>query len=113
MPFDTFDRYVRSHTESTTIAWNRSQKCRSVPHRMGLRILLSEPATIRWTSDEWSTFEDLATVDTELGVHTAVLPTEHLGQDATVVFTFRFADHWEGTNYQVRIEPSASGGRDR
>jgi glucoamylase len=113
MPADSFDRYVRAHAESTTVAWNRSQKCRSIPRGMGLRILLPEPATIRWTADDWSTQQNIATTDPGLGVHTAVLPTAHLDQNATVVFTFQFADRWEGTNYRVQIDPSASGGRDR
>jgi len=104
MPVDTFDRYVKSSTPSTSVAWNRSQKCRTIPHGMGLRILLRDPATIRWTSDAWSTHHDVKTVDTGLGVHTTMLPTGRLDEGTTAMFTFRFADRWEGANYEVTID---------
>lgn len=109
LPTETLDRYVRTHTPSKTVVWNRSQKCRTIPQGMVLRIILPESATIHWTTDGWDTIRDVATADTGLGVHTTVLPTNDLPVGTTAVFTFRFADRWEGTDYQVRIDPAPDG----
>lgn len=109
VPRDAFDRYVTGSVRSAVVVWNRSQKCRSIPQGMGLRILLAEQATIRWTSDSWATIQDVPTTDTGLGVHTATLPTEQLDEGSEVVFTFEFEDHWEGADYEVAIDSASVG----
>jgi glucoamylase len=62
-------------------------------------------SNIRWTSDDWKTYQDVETEDTGLGIHMANLPTESVPEGKQIEFTFRWqvANRWEGVNLQVQV----------
>ncbi len=111
IPTETYDRYVRATTPARTAAWSRSQKWRSIPAGLDLRVIVPEACTVHWTHDGWATIRDDDTIDPGLGVHTATLPVSMLPAGSTVVFTLRFADRWEGANYTIMIEAPAKDTR--
>jgi glucoamylase len=67
---------------------------------------MMEPATVRWTFDNWHSSEDSNSNDSGWNLHHVDLPTEALPTDREIVFTFywRNAARWEGRDYQVTVE---------
>ena len=104
-PPQTVKRYVEGKTESPYVAWRFNHKIRSIPSRKTLRIEVQGKARVRWTSDNWDTFQDNSTEDTGLGLHVADLPTKDLGAGRAVLFTFYWpeAGCWESENFEVRV----------
>jgi glucoamylase len=104
-PPQTVKRYVEGKTESPYIAWRFNHKIRSIPSGKTLRIEAQGKARVRWTSDNWDTFQDNSTEDTGLGLHAADLPTKDLGSGRAVLFTFYWpeAGCWESENFEVRV----------
>ena len=70
-----------------------------------MRIELLAPATVQWTTDNWTTTHDARTADTTLGMQIADLPTDKLSVGTEVAFAFFWleASHWEGTNFVVGV----------
>jgi glucoamylase len=105
-PSHPLERYVQNHTKSAYTLWRFNQKCQSFPAGKVLRIEVPAPATVRWSSDGWQTYQDNQTHDSGLGMYIVDLPTRDMKTGAALAFTFYWPDQdrWEGTNYQVRIE---------
>jgi glucoamylase len=104
-PPQTVKRYIEGKTESHHVAWRFNHKIRSIPSGKILRIETQVKARVRWTSDNWDTFQDSSAEDTGLGLHVADLPTEDLGSGRDVGFTFYWPDAecWENENYEIRV----------
>ncbi|MBI5880328.1 MAG: glucan 1,4-alpha-glucosidase [Chloroflexi bacterium] len=99
-------RYARDHTGSPHALWSFNLKARRMAQGKTLRIVATEPARVRWSTDNWQTTHDADTQDSTLGAHYLDLPTEQLPAGATVTFTFYWpgANDWEGENYSVSVE---------
>jgi glucoamylase len=72
------------------------------------------PAVIRFSTDNWSTSQELSTQDTGTGVHIADLPTAKMNCGDVLCFTFcwpQAADRWEGRNFDLEVieQPSNLG----
>ena len=107
MPSQPLQRYQIDRITSSNSIWRFNHKCRSIPHGANLRVETLEPAIVRWSLDNWKTYEDTPTTDTELGMHSADLDTRGLQAPQDIVFTFRWldGDRWEGTDFRVTIIP--------
>lgn len=105
LPPQTVQRYLKEKTDSPRLTWRYNHKLSSLPPGKILRIELMAKAVIRWTADDWKTFQDLKTHDTGLGIHMVDLPTEDLAEGRQIKFTFYWKDsgHWEGKNFIVCI----------
>ncbi|MDP0499395.1 MAG: glycoside hydrolase family 15 protein [Verrucomicrobiota bacterium JB022] len=70
-----------------------------------LRLMLTSPARVRYTTDGWKSQHDLET-QANGAIHWADLPTEDLEAGAEVVFTFYWTDSakWEGKDFTVRVQ---------
>jgi glucoamylase len=80
--------------------WWRSK----IPAGQNLRVQLAEPGSVRWSADGWRTFEDIATVDSGLGIDTAELQSANLPAGSTLEFTWQLKDgSWRGENFSVGI----------
>ncbi len=109
-PPQTVQRYVVDRRDRCRFAvWRFNNKLRSLPAGNTLRIVTIVPATVHWGRDEWSDVQDVATVDTGLGVYVADLATDRLAVGENVHFTFFWpeSDRWEGVDFRLRVEPSA------
>lgn len=104
-PPQTMKRYIEGKTDSPYTAWKFNHKIRSVPAGKILRIETQVKANVRWTTDDWETFQDTSTDDTGLGLHLVDLPTKDLGPDRMIAFTFYWieAARWENENFGVKV----------
>ena len=76
-----------------------------MPHSKILRIETVVPAVIHWSIDNWSTSSDIKVKDTGLGIYVADLSTQAFAAGKEIEFTFYWpqTDHWEGTDFLVRV----------
>jgi glucoamylase len=104
-PPQTVKRYVEGKTESPYMAWRFNHRIRSISSGKILRIETQAKARVRWTSDNWDTFQDTSTEDTGLGLHVVNLPTKDMGSGRNIVFTFYWPDvaRWEKENCEVEV----------
>lgn len=109
MPHQTRDRYLKSKSDSNIFLWTFTNKYKYIPKGKVLRIQCLHPATVHWSSDNWSTIQDTPTIDSGLGIHYADIPTDNLPHGRIVVYTFywNLSGTWENENYILAIENSA------
>jgi glucoamylase len=106
MPQQTIKRYSQGEKLSKYTIWAFNHKVRKMAHGNTLRLFLSAPARVRWSSDEWgATEKEHKTQDSTLGVHVADLPTRHLKAGTTIHFTIDWLDEErrEETDHAVEI----------
>jgi glucoamylase len=105
LPPQTVQRYQVERIDPMHFPWRFSQKTRSLPVGKLLRIELLAPALVHWSADGWATAQDAETQDTCLGIHVVDIPTSKLPAGTELIFTFHWqeAQHWEGTDFVVRI----------
>ncbi|MDF2448431.1 MAG: glucan 1,4-alpha-glucosidase [Bacteroidota bacterium] len=106
MPLQTAERYVKEKKTSNIIIWKFSNKYTTIPKGSVLRIHCQASAVVRWTSDDWETYNETTTLDSGIGVHFADLATENLVHDQKINFTFYWTEskNWENTDYCLSIE---------
>ena len=76
-----------------------------MPQGKTLRCVLTAPALVHWSFDNWRTQQDINTSDTGLGTYVADLPVDKLSAGSEIVFTFYWQEQrWEGTNFSVLVE---------
>jgi glucoamylase len=104
-PPQTVKRYIKGKADSPHAAWSFNHKIRSMPSGKILRIETQVKASVRWTFDNWDSFQETATEDTGLGLHVADLSTKGMRPGTKVAFTLYWIDagKWEGQNYEVEI----------
>ncbi|TAM61241.1 glycosyl hydrolase [bacterium] len=87
-------------------SWRFNHRRAAIERGKTLRITVLDPATVRYTTDDWQTQRDVETRDTGLGVHIVDIATAALAPGCTIVFTFhwRAGGTWEGENFSVRVE---------
>ncbi len=107
MPPQPVQRYLVEHKSCTYTIWRFNHKIPDMPARQSLRLETLAPATVHWSMDGWKTAHDTQTRPTGLGVHVADLPSGRLSSGETIAFTFYWTevDRWEGTNFEVTVEP--------
>jgi glucoamylase len=105
MPQQTVKRYSQVEKLSKYTIWAFNHKVRKMAHGNTLRLFLSAPARVHWSSDEWATEKERKTQDSTLGVHVADLSTRRLKAGTTIHFTIDWLDEerGEGTDYAVEI----------
>jgi glucoamylase len=105
-PPQTVDRYLVSKMSATYFNWRFNNKPRTMPCGKKLRILMMEPARVRWSFDNWQTSRDSDSVDSGCDLQHVDLPAETLASDRQIVFTFYWKNRmrWEGRDYQVTVE---------
>lgn len=112
MPPQPVKRYQVDKITSPFAFWRFNHKCSKIPNGKLLRVEVLNPATIRWSADNWYTAHDIKTKDTGLGIHIADLPTDKLPAGTKVFFTFFWHKNkkWEGTNFKVMMNGKAISG---
>jgi len=98
-------RYTGGKHEVHVQSWRMNAKINNVVKGRRLRLELPEPATVRWSLDNWRAANDTTTSATGFGTHICELPTQDLRADDAVVFTMFWNDPntWEGENFEVRF----------
>jgi glucoamylase len=110
MPPQAVERYRDGQKPSAYIMWRFNHRLRNLPPGKKLRVEVTSPAIVRWSTDGWRSNEECETLDTGLGMYVSDLPTDVLPAGAVVVFTFYWSeeDRWEGTDYEVRCVQEVS-----
>lgn len=98
------NRYLSPHAASPLEVWNFSRQLQSMPKGKKLRIPLSTPFRLRWSTDGWATFTDTMATATSVGINYVDISTDQTTR-GPLAFTFFWptAGHWEGTNFQVNL----------
>jgi len=94
-------RYCVDPPHEPAFVWTAAHQIRTFEHGRRVKVQLLEPATVRWSADEWASYKESQTVDTALGLHVAELPTQIMRPGAVMSWTVHYADRWEGRNYPL------------
>jgi len=94
-------RNTRHHFQ----VWKHNRQISSIRQQSTLRVQVPAPFRLHWTSDEWHTIKDTASVGTALGIDFVDIPIP-AEQRAPVLFTFFWTNNnsWEGRDYVVEVE---------
>jgi glucoamylase len=105
MPPQTYARYVKTKPKPAPVVWRTTSRIGRMAMGRTLRFEALEPASVRWSSDNWSTIADSVCSATGLGTFICDLPTQLLAAGDIVRFTVRWTrqDRWEGNDFSVMI----------
>jgi glucoamylase len=96
-------RYCHNKQEGPCEFWTFAHQPASIATGKVLRIVTTAPAMVHWSLDGWQAVNDNETAETSLGCWFLDLPTDQLPSGSDVVFTFRWAEGWQGRDFRVRI----------
>ncbi|MEY3898835.1 MAG: hypothetical protein RLZZ214_4357 [Verrucomicrobiota bacterium] len=99
-----FQRYVANPVRSLHEIWSFRHPLRRVPRGKTLRIIMSEDATVHWSSDGWqNTLSGEAIKNDSLKLWFVDLPTATLDGEIEFTFFWKDAARWEGRNFPVEV----------
>jgi glucoamylase len=110
--FDLIDpvaeRYRNDKPRRVIEVWKMNRQVRAVPAGGLLRVQASSSFTLHWSDDEWKTVKNTDSTPTAVGVEYTDIEVAP-SQTAPLQFTFfwRQENEWQGTNYQVNVQPAA------
>lgn len=113
MPLQVEKRYIKDKAKSNLFVWSFNNHFKYIPKGKRLRIHALACATIRWSTDDWFTYQDVLTLDSGVGVHYADIPTENLDNETKISYTFYWhdAEVWENVNYTLTVDKVKIPGR--
>lgn len=105
MPLFTKDRYIRQKTSSPYAVWRFNLRQKFISFGKILRIEVLEEAVIRWTDNNWETWENTPTRNSGLGIYVADIFTDYANK-SYIRFTFfwKQAGHWEDKDFEIKVE---------
>ena len=101
------ERYVEHSVRSQTEFWMPAHQPRCVHAGKTLRLITASSVTVRWSADGWRTAHEEHAQESGWGCWYTELPSARLAAGTTLVFTFRYAERWEGKDYSVEINAPA------
>ncbi|EFB40915.1 MULTISPECIES: glycoside hydrolase family 15 protein [Parachlamydia] len=98
MPPQTFHRYIEQKQASTHTIWRFDFPVTAMQQEKTLRIQTDAPMIVRWTEDEWVSYQEQSSQMSNLGVSYVDIDFKN-----NIVFTFFWKDsnRWEGKNYEI------------
>ena len=104
LPPQPLARWRGAPARAAVALWTPVHPERVLTAGQRLRILVDDPAVVRWSADGWAAAHDVASRPAGLGLHTADLDTSALPAGATVHFTLCWADgRWAGEDWAVAV----------
>jgi len=95
-------RYARAAPASPALVWHPKHQFQTFPYGRLVTVQAEKSGLVRWTANQWGSYEELPLRDTTLGLWVATLPTDLLRPGATVEWTTHHDEAWEGINHAVR-----------
>ncbi|VXC78633.1 Glucan 1,4-a-glucosidase [Burkholderia sp. 8Y] len=94
---------VRSDIE----VWNFNRPLPAILARTRLRILWNAPFRLRWSTDDWATWQDTEAASTKIGIYYVDPAVQGVLAGSSIAFTFFWTSSqtWEGRNYSVATTP--------
>lgn len=104
-PEQTINRYLDKSTVSKYRSWRFNHKIKSINYGKILRIEVLSPALVRWSANNWQTYQDQETKDTGVGLFYADLQVDKLKADSEICFTFfwQHSQSWQQINFAVKV----------
>lgn len=104
-PPQTVQRYLKEKKRAHVAIWQYEDKIEELKRKWGLRFHLKAPARLRFSFNDWKSYEDLETSLNCFGLHVAEMATQKLPEKTKISFTFFWLDsqHWEDRNYEIKI----------
>jgi glucoamylase len=104
IPLFTFERYIKHKLKSNLAFWRFTNQIKSLPPGKNLRIEVMETATVKWTDNNWQTYQELHTKNTGMGIYIADIILENTNAEK-IIFTFFWekVQRWENTNFVVAL----------
>lgn len=99
------DRYLSLRGRKDLEIWKPIRKVKTVKQGETLRIQALGHFRLRWSDDEWQTVHDTDANSTDLGIGFVDIRIAR-AQVVPIRFTFFWSEeqHWEGRDYEVRIQ---------
>lgn len=107
-----YQRYAKAGMGSKIEIWTLGHQPKRILPGKTLRIITERGATIHWSFDGWATANDLETRDAGFDCWFGDLPSDRLEAGVRIVFTFLWAERWEGRDFEVGIDASNKPQRD-
>jgi glucoamylase len=105
MPEHTFTRYIVEKTKCNFSVWRFNMQTKKIScQKEFLRIEVLSPALIHFSSDNWSTTNEIETKTCGFDIHVADISIHNLPA-GELIFTFfwKLSNKWEGKNFTVAI----------
>jgi glucoamylase len=105
MPPQTVQRYLKDKVSSPYLIWRFNHKLRAIPAGKKLRVETLAPVRVRWTADNWSSWQDIDSRDSGLTVQVVDLDSAAIPSGGRIIFTFQWPEtgRWEGADFMVDI----------
>lgn len=103
-PAQTWARYQGKPAQPSFVVWRLRHPRHQVAVGQEIRFLLRQPATIRWSLNDWQGAQQLSTDDWELG-YVASIATAGMAVGDALLFTFHWhdPDRWDGQDYRIEL----------
>jgi glucoamylase len=104
LPAYTTQRYSKNKVTSLIVVWRFNHQEKIISFKKILRIEVLAEANVRWTDNNWETYTDLNTKDTNIGIFVVDIPCNNL-RVSNISFTFfwKQANHWENKNFEIKV----------
>lgn len=105
MPKYTEERYIKEKTSSLFLVWRFNFQQKMISFKQILRIEVLAEAVVRWTDNNWQTYNDVNTKNTGLGVYVADIYSYN-SKTCNILFTFfwKEANRWENKDFEIKVE---------
>ncbi len=105
LPSAVWQRYQGRRPRARHAFWLPQAPLSRIMPSTDLYVAMQEPGIVHWGVDDWQMIEDVATEDTGLGLHVALLITRDLHPGQRIRFTWRSAasGRWSGQDALVTV----------
>lgn len=105
LPMFTAERYIKNKVSSSIVVWRFNHQEKRIPGKKVLRIEVLAEAIVRWTDNNWTTWNETSTKDTGLGIYVADISSDN-SKRSNIRFTFfwKQASHWENKDFEIKVE---------
>ncbi|MDE8346129.1 MAG: glycoside hydrolase family 15 protein [Acidocella sp.] len=107
LPPQTVQRYLKDKTVPRCRDWREDWRRSRIPVGQDLRVQFVAQVMVRFSLDDWASFQDIQATDTGFGVFAATLSAGHLPTGGKIIFTWQNpGGDWHGENVVVAIGPA-------
>jgi glucoamylase len=97
-------RYQDGKTKSTAEFWLPKHPIRQARKNQTLRICAPEPFRLRWSANNWKTWQDSESKATGVGAEYFDLAPADFESEVEFTFFWTNRGQWEGQNYLVQAQ---------
>jgi glucoamylase len=105
LPMFTQERYINNKINSSIVVWRFNHQEKIISFKKILRIEVLTEATVRWTDNNWETWNEVNAKNTGLGIYIADISSNN-SKRSNIRFTFfwKQASHWENKDFEIKVE---------